>query len=308
MKKIVSLILSLVMGILLCVPAGASGEVLQWWDWDTTLNIRKEDANYVVADQTIPWSTKIPEGAMMIVSNGAALKIKKNFTVNGVLIVHSGSKVLVQSGGSLIIGKNGVVVSEGTVSVSKGGKLRCYGDLQTSGKVAVKGVLKTYSTGKFTYDIAPRAYSGGKLMGRRSKITDMPEYYIEDLRSLEGKPLHVRFEETREEMNITCDRQIIRSAAVVLYKLDRTIRSKEYPSTDSELGKLMAQRYITASTTGTPLPYEFGIYHDSIIVFTETSAKTGVTSGSVYKAVLGAQTDRWYNELLHPDSDYPVPD
>ena len=153
---------------------------------------------------------------MMIVSDGATLKIKKNFTVNGVLIVHSGSKVLVQSGGSLIIGKNGVVVSEGTVSVSNGGKLRCYGDLQTSGKVAVKGVLKTYSTGKFTYADAPRAYSGGKLMGRRSKITDMPEYYIEDLRSLEGKPLHVRFEETSEEMDITCDRQIIRSAAVVL--------------------------------------------------------------------------------------------
>ena len=120
--------------------------------------------------------------------------------------------------------------------------------------------------------------------------------------------LHVRLEESGEEMEARCTNMIARPAAAVLYKLDRTVHSDTYPTADSELGRLMGKRYITVSTTGTPLPYTFGIYHDSILVLTRTSARTGATTCSVYRPVIGAQTDRWYEDLFHPDADAPVLD
>lgn len=309
MKKLISLLIALTLGTLLCIPGFAADDnVLPCRDWDTTSAISPEYANYVTADTSIPWSTNIRENTLMVVTDGAVLRIKKDFTVNGVLIVHSGSKVVVQDGGSLIIGKAGIIATSGSIVVNKGGKVRNYGCLQTGGKVTVKGILKTYSSGAFKYSSAPRITSSGKILGKRSAIKGAPEYYFEDLHSLWGEMLHVRLEKTGEEMDTRCTSTITQPAAAVLYKLDRTIRSATYPTADSELGRLMGKHYITVSTTGTPLPYTFGIYHDSILVLTSTSARTGATTGSVYRPVIGSQTDRWYEDMFHPDADAPVLD
>lgn len=251
MKKLISLLIALTLGTLLCIPGFAADDnVLPCRDWDTTSAISPEYANFVTADTSIPWSTNIRENTLMVVTDGAVLRIKKNFTVNGALIVHSGSKVVVQDGGSLIIGKAGIIATSGSIVVNKGGKLRNYGCLQTGGKVTVKGILKTYAGGTFKYSSAPRITSSGKIVGRRSAIKGAPEYYFEDLHSLRGEMLHVRLEKTGEEMDTRCTNMIARPAAAVLYKLDRTIRSATYPTSDSELGRLMGKRYITVSTTG----------------------------------------------------------
>ena len=278
MKKLISLLIALTLGTLLCIPGFAADDnVLPCRDWDTTSAISPEYANFVTADTSIPWSTNIRENTLMVVTDGAVLRIKKDFTVNGVLIVHSGSKVVVQDGGSLIIGKAGIIATSGSIVVNKGGKLRNYGCLQTGGKVTVKGILKTYSSGAFKYSSAPRITSSGKILGKRSAIKGAPEYYFEDLHSLRGEMLHVRLEETGEEMDTRCTSTITQPAAAVLYKLDRTIRSATYPTSDSELGRLMGKRYITVRT-------------------------------SVYRPVIGSQTDRWYEDMFHPDADAPVLD
>ncbi|MDE6031365.1 MAG: hypothetical protein K2G32_07080, partial [Oscillospiraceae bacterium] len=99
-------------------------------------------------------------------------------TVNGTLAVHSGSKLNVMKGGSLVLGDSSVSVINGTLAVSRGGNALAEGYAQCA-SVNVKGALSVSESGTLIYE-KKKIYSCGKESGI-TKAEGAPQYMVWEL-------------------------------------------------------------------------------------------------------------------------------
>lgn len=297
MKKLISLLTALAIGFLMCIPVRAaditSAFPLNIVDWQENTAFTGGGCYFITQSARITSDVTVPENSMLVVTDSATLKITGKLTVKGTLAIHSGAKINVRKGGTLLLGRNSITVANGDIAVSRGGKLRNYGYLQSTGRTSVKGTLKNYTRGTFEYSNAPRAYSGGKISGRRTKNSGTALYYVQELETLAGNDLKLFDEHTGKTAYTNFNElPLIRSAEAILYKYERTIYSPEYPEPDSELRDLMDGRYITAEPISVyPQPLAFGVHEDGLLVLTTTSARDGSTTGDIYRTFRGAQDD-----------------
>lgn len=308
MKKLISLLTALALGLLMCIPAVAADSTgaapFSVAEWQGNSSISDGNCCFVTRNTSITTDVTVPEDSMLVVTDGAALKISGKLTVKGTLAVHDDAKINVRKGGTLLLGRNSITVANGEIAISRGGKLRNYGYLQSSGRTAVKGTLKNYSRGTFAYSAAPLAYSGGRISGGRTRISGAPLYYVQELESLAGNDMKLFDEHTGETAYTNFNElPLIRSAEAVLYKYERTIHSAEYPEPDSELRDLMDGRYITAEPVSVyPEPLAFGVHEAGLLVLTTTSAKDGSTTGDIYATCRGAQNEALFLAYFGEDS------
>lgn len=167
----------------------------------------------------------VPESSMLVVRNGINLKIGAGvtLTVNGTLAVHSGSKLNVMKGGSLVLGDSSVSVIS-TLAVSRGGNALAEGYAQCA-SVNVKGALNVSEGGTLTYE-KNKIYSGGKASGI-TKAEGAPRYVVWELDAAAEND--IKLTDTRSGQDMICNdvqskRDVIRSFESVLYRYNGKIQ------------------------------------------------------------------------------------
>lgn len=298
MKKLLSLLIVLIMSVTaMCLPVSAEPlTVIDSREWS---GMMPGTCRFVTKNTSMTKISNVESDEMMVVTDGSNLKIKGKLTVKGTLIIHYGAQVTVMDGGQLILTKPAIVVANGTVAVSRGGKLRNYGYLQSSGRTAVKGVLKTYKTGTFTYYTEPEIYQSGEVIGSSTEITGAPLYYTEDYQYLVGRELEAFSEFTGESRTISAEdsKSVVWAAEAVLYKYDKTLYSPTPLDGDTEIDDyLYHQEYMVEPKNRDPGLYPaFYVYDDGSLVLLTRSAKNGSATADIYNTIRGSQKTSYYD-------------
>ena len=235
MKKMISLLLTFCVAALtlavLCIPAGAlvcrdltnQQIVLESREW-TGGDPEPESCYFIEKNTTISKPVTLPASSMLVISDGAQVKLTSTFTAEGAFVVHSGSKLNIRKGGSLVLKKDSVGLINGYLAISRGGKLRNYGLLHTAGKAAVKGVLKCYNGSEYVYAKKPEVSGGGKIIGGMRKLAEgeYPLYHVEELSAAFDTPLLLTDTTHGTGCGVASDsekcRQLIHQLEAVLYK------------------------------------------------------------------------------------------
>lgn len=295
MKKLLAVLLTLAVGmIMFCIPAAAEDiqAPLTSIEWQGKYPLKSGNCYFITKNTSLTQDVTVPEGAMLVVTDKATLKLSGRLTVKGAIVVHYGSKINVQKSGMLLLGKTSVAVANGQIAVSRGGKIRNYGYLQSTGTVAVKGIIKNYSSGTFTCEKTPRTYAGGKLSGRRTNPSGPAQYYVQELESLADDELILTDTSTGRtaQTNFTNSITLIRSAEAILYKYELSTGTQAFPSLGGEPAPVTDNRSVAVKPVGNyPQPLEFGLNKNGLLYITTTSAKDGTTTSDVYKPCLGAE-------------------
>lgn len=253
MKKIISLLLSLALMCCTCAALGVDSAALEHVGsgWYVTLEIRdwadgavlEPDSCYFIEKNTvISKAAELPASSVLIISDGAQVRLKAPLRISGALVVHSGCKLNVQKNGVLLMKKDSLGVLNGTLAISRGGKVRNYGSIQSQGKTAVRGVLKNYSGAEYVYSVKPNAYSGGKLSGSScmKKAGEYPEYVVKELSAALDEPLML-YEPLKGKQGTSDDldkcRELIHQMEAVIFKAMPMSEFYEIYGGEDELAK-----------------------------------------------------------------------
>lgn len=230
-------------GVLLAIPVSAAEELsgnrycsafppetfdtvtLKTADWNGKSALKANTCYFVEKTATVTKSVSLPESSMIVVKNGANLRIAsgKKLLINGVLAVHTGAKINPMKGGSVIFKSKSVSVINGTLAVSKGGYAGIYGYVQCGGAVNVKGSLSILNNGSLVCGKAVKEYSTAKISGAPA-IADKesrPLYMIQELEPAQRLDISLFSESNGNSAVISAvsdKREVIRSFESVLYQ------------------------------------------------------------------------------------------
>ncbi len=204
------------------VPEKTDTSVLKLQKWNGSTRLKPDTCYYAEGSVTLKGSVTLPESSMLVIRNGAALKIGSGgkLFVRGAVAVHSGGRINIASKGAITLKSGAVMVNNGTLAVSGGGKLLDYGYLQSQGKINLKGTLKALNNGVLACESIAKKSSSAVLSGENSGIGDRPLYMVQELEEYENDKLSLFDEHTGETTELSgrkSVKKLLQSFEGVLY-------------------------------------------------------------------------------------------
>lgn len=203
-------------------PEKTDTGVLKAGNWNGKSALKPNTCYFVEGKVTVNRATVIPESSMLVIRNGALLRLGAGarLYVKGAVAIHSDGKLNVAENGILILKSTSVMVNNGTLAISKGGKVLNYGYLQSQGIISLKGSLKTLKSGTLACADITKKSTAAVLSGKKSGIDKRPLYMVQELESYEGEELSL-FDMYTGEGSVISDKttakKLLRSFESVLY-------------------------------------------------------------------------------------------
>lgn len=205
------------------VPEKTDNSVLNTKIWDGKSAMKPNACYFVEKKVTVKKSAVIPKSSMLVIRNGALLRLDagKKLYVKGAVAIHSGGKLNVAENGTLILKSTSVTVNNGTLAISKGGKVLNYGMLQSEGNINLKGTLKTMNNGTLSCHEIMQKTKSAVLSGKIKDIDNRPMYMVQELENYENQELSLFDMYTGEETVISdkaATKKLLMSFEGILYK------------------------------------------------------------------------------------------
>lgn len=203
-------------------PKKVDTNVLKTSDWNGKSALKSDTCYFVEGKVTVNKSTVIPESSMLVIRNGALLRLGAGakLYVKGAVAIHSGGKLNVAENGALILKSTSVMVNNGALAISKGGEMSNYGYLQSQGMISLKGSLKVLKNGRLACADVMKKSNDAVLSGEKYSIDKRPLYLVQELENYEGEELSLFDMHTGEDSVIsdkTSAKKLLRSFESILY-------------------------------------------------------------------------------------------
>lgn len=186
-------------------PEKTDTSVLKIRNWNGKSALKSNTCYFIEDKVTVNKTIVIPESSMLVIRNGALLRIEKDakLYVKGAVVIHSEGKLNIADNGNIILKSTSVMVNNGTLAISKGGKLLNYGYLQSQGVISLKGSLKTLKNGTLACTDIVKKSTSAVLSGEQSDIDKRPLYMVQELEVYEGQKLSLSNEYTGDSSVIS---------------------------------------------------------------------------------------------------------
>lgn len=277
-------------GIPLPVETGDIG----YKDYTGVYLMFKENCYIVEESITLQRSVTLPKSSMLLVRDGAVLKIPDGITltVKGAMLVHDKAKVNVMNGGSLVVSGTSTSVVNGTLAVSKGGSAEIGGYVQ-GGTVNVKGKLTVSDGGTMIYN-RKKIYPYAEVSGELTRARGIPEYMILELEETEDKPALITDKESGKSEMTGYNVNICRDFEPILYKYSGEMELPENVELEEYLKMLEYDCSIEIETESGTVKVGSNSWNGIPVI----DSTEGGLKGRFYSAVMGSNPDVDYYQYI----------
>lgn len=276
------------------IPQAVETDRLYHTDYTGVYLMFKDNCYIVEKSITLKHSVTLPRNSMLLVRDGAVLKVPDGITltVKGAMLVHNKAKVNVMNGGSLVVRDTSTSVVNGTLAVSKGGSAEIGGYIQ-GGTVNVKGKLTVDDGGTLIYS-RRTIYPSAEVSGELTRAQGIPEYMILELEETEGKLARYTDKKSGESAMSEEGMNLCREFEPVLYKYSGEMELPEGMELDEYLEMLEYDCTVEFETESGTIKLGSNSWNGIPII----DSAEGELKGRFYSAVMGNKPDVSYNDIF----------